>query len=208
MTQRREGRIRRCQVDAERSRRLLKFLVADCCEGLPDLAELLRERNRDRGRGVPSGRKLRANAEPLAIRGRIDDEFVVGPLRRGEGVLGEADETVVRMVEQPEPAFADLNGLLVPRFCEERALAAERFDEYLDLCVAKRAGEVRAKFREQSPRPIPPCRNQRASGKAPETRTATGCVRNPRPASREKAAPLLRSSSTRSRGGPVRRLGA
>jgi ArsR family transcriptional regulator, arsenate/arsenite/antimonite-responsive transcriptional repressor len=42
MTQRREGRIQRCRVDAERSRQLLKFLVADCCEGLPDLAQLLR----------------------------------------------------------------------------------------------------------------------------------------------------------------------
>ncbi len=41
MTQRREGRIQRCRVDAERSRRLLKFLVADCGEGVPDLAELL-----------------------------------------------------------------------------------------------------------------------------------------------------------------------
>jgi ArsR family transcriptional regulator, arsenate/arsenite/antimonite-responsive transcriptional repressor len=44
MTQRREGRIQRCRVDAERSRHLLKFLVADCCEGLPDLAELLQAR--------------------------------------------------------------------------------------------------------------------------------------------------------------------
>jgi DNA-binding transcriptional ArsR family regulator len=41
MTQRREGRIQRCRVDVERSRQLLKFLVADCCEGLPDLAGLL-----------------------------------------------------------------------------------------------------------------------------------------------------------------------
>jgi DNA-binding transcriptional ArsR family regulator len=42
MTQRREGRVQRCQVDAEKSKQLLKFLVSDCCEGLPDLAELLR----------------------------------------------------------------------------------------------------------------------------------------------------------------------
>ncbi len=42
MTQRREGRVQRCRVDVERSRHLLKFLIADCCEGLPDLAELLR----------------------------------------------------------------------------------------------------------------------------------------------------------------------
>jgi hypothetical protein len=47
-----------------------------------------------------NGRKLRANAEPLAVRGRIDDEFVVGPLRRSEGVLSEAHQTIVRMVEQ------------------------------------------------------------------------------------------------------------
>jgi ArsR family transcriptional regulator len=42
MTQRREGRTQRCKVDAARSRLLLKFLVSDCCEGLPDLAELFR----------------------------------------------------------------------------------------------------------------------------------------------------------------------
>ena len=42
MTQRREGRVQRCHVDVERSRHLLKFLIADCCEGLPGLAELLR----------------------------------------------------------------------------------------------------------------------------------------------------------------------
>ena len=42
MTQSREGRIQRCRVDAVRGQALLKFLVADCCEGLPDLAELQR----------------------------------------------------------------------------------------------------------------------------------------------------------------------
>jgi DNA-binding transcriptional ArsR family regulator len=42
MSQRREGRVQRCKVDAEKSKQLLKFLVSDCCEGLPDLAELLR----------------------------------------------------------------------------------------------------------------------------------------------------------------------
>jgi ArsR family transcriptional regulator len=42
MTQRRESRIQRCRVDAERGRQLLRFLITDCCEGLPDLAELLR----------------------------------------------------------------------------------------------------------------------------------------------------------------------
>jgi ArsR family transcriptional regulator len=42
MAQRREGRIQRCKVDAHRSGQLLKFLVSDCCEGLPDLEQLLR----------------------------------------------------------------------------------------------------------------------------------------------------------------------
>jgi ArsR family transcriptional regulator, arsenate/arsenite/antimonite-responsive transcriptional repressor len=40
MTQTREGRIQRCRVDATRAKALLRFLVSDCCEGLPDLAEL------------------------------------------------------------------------------------------------------------------------------------------------------------------------
>ena len=31
-----------------------------------------------------------AGAEPSVLRRRMDDELVVGPLRRGEGVLGEA----------------------------------------------------------------------------------------------------------------------
>jgi ArsR family transcriptional regulator len=43
MTQSREGRIQRCRVDAVRGQALLKFLVADCCDGLPDLAELQRQ---------------------------------------------------------------------------------------------------------------------------------------------------------------------
>ena len=42
MTQSREGRIQRCRVDAMRGEGLLKFLVTDCCEGLPELAELQR----------------------------------------------------------------------------------------------------------------------------------------------------------------------
>jgi DNA-binding transcriptional ArsR family regulator len=42
MTQTREGRIQRCRVDARRGQALLKFLIADCCEGLPDLAALQR----------------------------------------------------------------------------------------------------------------------------------------------------------------------
>jgi ArsR family transcriptional regulator len=40
MTQDREGRIQRCRVDAVRGQALMNFLVSDCCEGLPDLAEL------------------------------------------------------------------------------------------------------------------------------------------------------------------------
>lgn len=40
MIQSREGRIQRCRVDAVRGQALLKFLIADCCDGLPDLAEL------------------------------------------------------------------------------------------------------------------------------------------------------------------------
>ena len=39
MTQSREGRIQRCRVDAVRGQALLNFLVSDCCDGLPDLAE-------------------------------------------------------------------------------------------------------------------------------------------------------------------------
>jgi ArsR family transcriptional regulator, arsenate/arsenite/antimonite-responsive transcriptional repressor len=42
MTQSREGRVQRCRVDAVRGQGLLKFLIADCCEGLPELAELQR----------------------------------------------------------------------------------------------------------------------------------------------------------------------
>jgi DNA-binding transcriptional ArsR family regulator len=42
MTQSREGRSQRCRVDAARGRALLKFLVVDCCDGLPGLAELQR----------------------------------------------------------------------------------------------------------------------------------------------------------------------
>jgi ArsR family transcriptional regulator len=42
MTQSREGRVQRCRVDAMRGQGLLQFLVTDCCEGLPDLAELQR----------------------------------------------------------------------------------------------------------------------------------------------------------------------
>jgi ArsR family transcriptional regulator len=42
MSQHREGRVQRCKVDAEKSRQLLKFLVSDCCEGLPDLEQFLR----------------------------------------------------------------------------------------------------------------------------------------------------------------------
>ena len=39
MTRSREGRVQRCRVDAVRGQALLNFLVSDCCDGLPDLAE-------------------------------------------------------------------------------------------------------------------------------------------------------------------------
>jgi ArsR family transcriptional regulator len=42
ITQTREGRIQRCRVDAMRAQALLRFFVAECCDGLPDLAELQR----------------------------------------------------------------------------------------------------------------------------------------------------------------------
>jgi len=42
MTQSREGRVQRCRVDAVRGQTLLDFLVTECCDGLPDLAELQR----------------------------------------------------------------------------------------------------------------------------------------------------------------------
>ena len=105
-----------------------------------------------------------ASFAPSAIRGRIDDKLVVGSLRRGECVLGEAHETVVRMIEHAKAAFAGLDRLLVPRFCEESALAAKRFDEDPDLGVAKGAGEVGAKFGEQPSRPVLPGGNERARG--------------------------------------------
>jgi hypothetical protein len=110
------------------------------------------------------GREPRANAESLAVRGRIDDELVVGPLRRGECVLNKPHEAVARMIERTKATFAGLDGLLIPRFCKERALAPERLDEYLDLSVAKGAREVRAKLSEQASRPVLPVGNQRASG--------------------------------------------
>jgi len=110
---------------------------------------------------LSQGRGERASS----IRGRIHDKFVVGPLRWSESVLREAHKTIVRMIEQPKAAFADLDGLFVPRFCKEGAFVAQRFDEDSDLGVAKRAGEVRAKFGEQASRPILPGGNELASGR-------------------------------------------
>jgi len=40
VTQTREGRVQRCRVEPQRARALLRFLVADCCDGLPGIAEL------------------------------------------------------------------------------------------------------------------------------------------------------------------------
>jgi hypothetical protein len=108
------------------------------------------------------GRRIAGS--PSTIRRRVDDKFVVRPLRRGECVLDETHETVVRVIEHAKAAFASLNGLLIPRFCKEGALAAERLDEYLDLSVAKGAREVGAKFGEQPFRPVLPVGNELTSG--------------------------------------------
>ena len=97
-----------------------------------------------------------ADRFPLTFRRRVDDKFVVGPLGGGECVLNEAHGAVVRVIEHAKAAFAGLNGLLIPGFGEERALGPERLDEELDLRVAKRAGEVGAKFGEQPSRPVLP----------------------------------------------------
>ena len=59
----------------------------------------------------------------------MDDKFVIRPLRGSECVLNEAHGAVVGVIEQTKAAFARLNGLLIPGFGEERALAAERLDE-------------------------------------------------------------------------------
>jgi ArsR family transcriptional regulator, arsenate/arsenite/antimonite-responsive transcriptional repressor len=62
MTQRREGRIQRCRVDAKRSRQLLRFLVTDCCGGLPDLAELLRAASPRQTRRSPAPARRQTDA--------------------------------------------------------------------------------------------------------------------------------------------------
>ena len=112
----------------------------------------------------PNARGNGIAGSPSTIRGRVDDEFVVRPLRRGECVLGEAYDAVVRVIEHAKATFAGLDDLLIPRFCEEGALAPQRLDEYLDLSVAKGASEVGAKFGEQPPRSILPVGNELASG--------------------------------------------
>ena len=96
--------------------------------------------------------------------GRVDDEFVVRPLRRGKCVLCKAHKTVARVIEHAKATFANLYGLLIPSFCEEGALGSKRLDEYLDLSVAKSAGEVGAKFGEQPFRPVLPVGNELTSG--------------------------------------------
>ena len=67
------------------------------------------------------------------------------------------------MIEHAKAAFAGLNGLLIPGFGEEGALAPQRLDEDLDLGVAKGASEVRAEFGEQPSRPVPPVGNKLSS---------------------------------------------
>src|SRR5271163_1416058 len=113
----------------------------------------------------------------LTVRGRKHDEFVIGPLRRGESVLSEAQEPAAGMVECAKSAFADLNGLLIPGFGEEWALTAQRFDEGLDLRVAKRVGEIGAKFGEQASRPVFPGRDQHAGGMFEKHVTQPAAVR-------------------------------
>jgi len=96
----------------------------------------------------------------LARSRRVDDKLVVGPLRWGERVLDETHGAVVRVIEHAKAPFADLNGLLIPGFCKEGALATKRLDEYLNLSVAKGAREVGAKFREQPSRSVLPVGNE------------------------------------------------
>ena len=108
-----------------------------------------------------------ATGSPISlstIRGRIDDKLVVRPLRRGKCVLNETHETIGWMIEHAKATFANLYSPLIPRCCEEGALAAERLDEYLDLSVAKGAREVGAKFGEQPFRPVLPVGNELTSG--------------------------------------------
>jgi hypothetical protein len=100
----------------------------------------------------------------LAPSRRVDDKFVVRPLRRGECVLDETHGAVVRMIEHAKAAFAGLHGLLIPGFRKESALGAKRLDEYLDLSVAKDAGEVGAKFGQQPSRSFLPVGNELPSG--------------------------------------------
>jgi ArsR family transcriptional regulator len=39
MVQQRDGRIQRCRINVDRARDLMRFLVKDCCDGLPGLPE-------------------------------------------------------------------------------------------------------------------------------------------------------------------------
>src|ERR1700722_9669661 len=108
------------------------------------------------------GRRIAGS--PSTIRRRVDDKFVVRPLRRGECVLDETHGAVVRVIEHAKAPFAGLNGLLIPRFCKEGALATKRLDEYPDLGIAKGAREVGAKFGQQPSRSILPVGNELPSG--------------------------------------------
>jgi hypothetical protein len=95
---------------------------------------------------------------------RVDDKLVVRPLRRGECVLDETHGAVIRVIEHAKAPFTGLNGLLIPRFCKEGALATKRLDEYPDLSVAKGAREVGAKFGEQASRSVLPVWNKLTRG--------------------------------------------
>ena len=135
----------------------------------------------------------------LAPSRRVDDKLVVRPLRGRECVLRKAHKAIDWMIEHAKAAFADLNGLLIPGFCEEGALAPQRLDEDLDLGVAKGAREVGAKFGEQPSRSVLPVGNKLARGGLEKRIAQEVALTVRRPASRERAAPPPRSSSTRSR---------
>jgi ArsR family transcriptional regulator len=40
VTQTREGRVQRCRIEPDRARALLRFLVTECCDGLPGIGDL------------------------------------------------------------------------------------------------------------------------------------------------------------------------
>jgi hypothetical protein len=152
---------RRITISQGRERRPLSTVIASASEAIQ------RDVDRVRDTWIATSAfgllAMTITAACLTFRRRVDDELIVGPLGEGECVLHEAHGAVVGVIEQTKPAFAGLNGLLVPRFREERALGPERLDKELDLRVAEGAGEVRAKFGEQAPGSVLPGGNELAS---------------------------------------------